>query len=294
MLRTEKRSSKSISSKLLDANIECALDKLGEQIIPSDGQVKGVVMRTLNDGINPKFSRMSGIQEWQNCVCLFVNIGGPEYNNVWLGGGAAITWFAQSRQDIESQVLQRLIASGKQLEGGYTCEENDFKTSSISEEAAERIQVKLERLAGSMVKKQEQRDLTTITRSAAKRIQVKLEWQLTTESDVEKYSKEASPKRERDASDCSVNSLGKSDNVVLLFCRLHKSLHPTKTNPSVNSSKQKRKNEDSACISYQDAYICCGRLQYLEHDATVSPISFVFKLMDYDVLQHRTHFKYLL
>ena len=32
-----------------------------------------------------------GALEWQNAVCLFVNVGGAEYNNLFLDGGRQVT-----------------------------------------------------------------------------------------------------------------------------------------------------------------------------------------------------------
>lgn len=93
-------------------------------------------------GILPRFSKMSGIQEWRNCVMLFVNIDGPDlrlpehncgsaeenvvcvgtsgYDNVFelaqsssVAGPSLLlfTWFAQSRQSEDTPVVQRLLRS---------------------------------------------------------------------------------------------------------------------------------------------------------------------------------------
>ena len=92
---------------------------LGKIIPPLGGQVKRAVMEEASASCSPKFSRMSGIQEWRNAICLFVNVYGDGYKNVFLDGGRAITWFAQSRQWEGTPVVQRLINSegGKNLEG---------------------------------------------------------------------------------------------------------------------------------------------------------------------------------
>ena len=65
------------------------------------GQVKKAVMELASrttSSITPTFSRMSGIQEWQNCIFVFVNVYGDDYKNVFLNDGERITWFAQPRQ----------------------------------------------------------------------------------------------------------------------------------------------------------------------------------------------------
>jgi len=59
--------------------------------------------------ITPTFSRMSGIQEWKNCIFLFVNVYGDDYKNVFLDGGRRITWFAQSRQNEGSKMTVLLV-----------------------------------------------------------------------------------------------------------------------------------------------------------------------------------------
>ena len=92
---------------------------LGQIIPPLGGQVKRAVMEEASATCSPKFSRMSGIQEWRNAICLFVNVYGDCYKNVFLDGGRAITWFAQSRQWEGTPVVQRLIncEGGKNLDG---------------------------------------------------------------------------------------------------------------------------------------------------------------------------------
>ena len=68
---------------------------------------------------SPTFSRMSGIQEWKNAVCLFINVYGDGYKNVFLEQGRFVTWFAQSRQWEGTPVVQRMIncAGGINAEG---------------------------------------------------------------------------------------------------------------------------------------------------------------------------------
>lgn len=87
----------------------------GAEIAPLGGtQAKRAVMEAAS-AVPPTFSRMSGIQEWQNCVMLFVNVYGEGYKNVLLNGGREITWFAQPRQWEGTPVIQRLINCA----GGY-------------------------------------------------------------------------------------------------------------------------------------------------------------------------------
>jgi hypothetical protein len=114
--------------------MNCDIDKLlqsyiGRSIAPRDGQVKRAVMSLSSSGACPSFNRMSGIAEWANCVFLFVNVGGSDYDNLLYfsssvaprvedlvadDAGAAcavMTWFAQPRQDAGTPVLLRLQRS---------------------------------------------------------------------------------------------------------------------------------------------------------------------------------------
>ena len=89
---------------------------LGEPVPPppGDGGLKAAVVRALSPVSNPKFSKMSGIQEWKNCVALYVNVGdknGNTYDNVFTRAGSQITWFAQPRQNEESPVIQSIVAT---------------------------------------------------------------------------------------------------------------------------------------------------------------------------------------
>ena len=94
-------------------------DFLGQIIAPLGGQVKRAAMMECAPKSSPTFSRMSGIQEWKNAVCLFVNVYGDGYKNVFLEGGRFITWFAQNRQWEGTPVVQRMIncAGGKDSDG---------------------------------------------------------------------------------------------------------------------------------------------------------------------------------
>eukprot|EP00938_MAST-03A_sp_MAST-3A-sp1_P000733 g733.t1 len=99
-----------MSIKYLNVDVERLHSSWLGKIVPKlGGQVKRAVMELAVSNGSPKFSRMSGIQEWRNVVMLFVNVYGDEYKNVFLHGGRQITWFAQSRQWEGTPVIQRLI-----------------------------------------------------------------------------------------------------------------------------------------------------------------------------------------
>jgi len=79
---------------------------------PNDGGLKAAVVRALSPVANPKFSKMSGIQEWKNCVALYVNVGdkhGNTYDNVFTRAGSRISWFAQPRQDEDTPVIRSIV-----------------------------------------------------------------------------------------------------------------------------------------------------------------------------------------
>ena len=80
------------SIKELNVNLKYLdMNYLGKIIPPMGGQVKRAVMETSCTSGTPKFSRMSGIQKWKNCIQLFVNVYGNGYKNVFLNGGKQIT-----------------------------------------------------------------------------------------------------------------------------------------------------------------------------------------------------------
>ena len=81
-------------------------------------------MHELSPIAHPKFSKMSGIQEWKNCVVLYVNVGdkyGNSYDNVFTNCGGCITWFAQPRQDEESSPIKTILSTMSKKE--VSCEE---------------------------------------------------------------------------------------------------------------------------------------------------------------------------
>ena len=49
--------------------------QLSQPISDGTGSFKAAVIHEISPIANPKFSKMSGIQEWRNVVTLFVNVG---------------------------------------------------------------------------------------------------------------------------------------------------------------------------------------------------------------------------
>lgn len=100
------------SCKNLNVAVQHLYDTwLGKIIPPQGGQVKKAAMDEATANGTPTFSRMSGIQEFKDGVCLFINVFGEGYKNVFLDSGCRVTWFAQSQQWEGSPVIQRMINS---------------------------------------------------------------------------------------------------------------------------------------------------------------------------------------
>ena len=106
------------SCRALKANIEYMYKFLGQYLFPTNGggAMKDAVMNLLKNGEHigmksPKFSKYSGIQEWENCISLFVNVDSSNYDNVWSNKGANMTWFAQQHQTVETRVIRRMLES---------------------------------------------------------------------------------------------------------------------------------------------------------------------------------------
>ena len=61
---------------------------------------KAAVMAAANHGSAPKFSKYSGVCEWNNCVFLWVNVMkkvGAGYGNTFNEEGRFMTWFGGSK-----------------------------------------------------------------------------------------------------------------------------------------------------------------------------------------------------
>ena len=70
-------------------------------------------MTRLNGGKRPTFSKY-GTTEWRNAIVLWVNIGGGDYNNVFLDGadgGLDLTWFASPRHHEGTPLVHRLLSA---------------------------------------------------------------------------------------------------------------------------------------------------------------------------------------
>lgn len=125
------------SLKALNAQLKHVYAEfLGHKIETTDGALKAAVVRELAPISNPKFSKMSGIQEWKNCVVLYVNVGdkyGNSYDNVFTQCGGCITWFAQPRQDEESSAIRTILSTyDVQKKDLYSCDE--MKDKALEEE----------------------------------------------------------------------------------------------------------------------------------------------------------------
>jgi hypothetical protein len=116
--RPKPASAKSCKNLVVDLE-RLANVHLGAVIPPLGGQVKRAAMEAAAGGA-VTFSRMSGIQEWENCVALFINVYGEGYKNAFLSGGREVTWFAQPRQWEGTPVIQRMI----NCEGGEVIDDD--------------------------------------------------------------------------------------------------------------------------------------------------------------------------
>lgn len=113
------------SSRAVEADLDKLRRALGDPIPRIGGQVKAAAMYfAAPEGVRPKFSRMSGIQQWRNAVFLFINVGGNDYANIFEEEGngddarCSVSWFAQKRQHELTPVILRLIASVTSLNNG--------------------------------------------------------------------------------------------------------------------------------------------------------------------------------
>jgi len=59
------------------------------------------------------FNKYCGVQEWSNCVFLWVNLATSDSPNDFLLNGRQITWFGGSRMHDESPVIHKLIQYGQ-------------------------------------------------------------------------------------------------------------------------------------------------------------------------------------
>lgn len=86
---------------------EFVINKSFEIAAPSDDKER-------LEGERLSFNKYCGIQEWQNCAFLWVNLGAPgnTVENEFLDGGKKITWFGGSRMDEWSPVMQKLLGWG--------------------------------------------------------------------------------------------------------------------------------------------------------------------------------------
>ena len=71
----------------------------------------------------PSFNRMSGLLQWRNCICLFVNLRASRYDNQFShshrgDGCMRLTWFAQASTKADSAIVQRLKGAREGGGGG--------------------------------------------------------------------------------------------------------------------------------------------------------------------------------
>ena len=61
---------------------------------------------------NLSFNKYCGVQEWQNCIFLWVNLNSDSPND-FLDNAKQITWFGGSRMHDDSPVIHKLLKHGK-------------------------------------------------------------------------------------------------------------------------------------------------------------------------------------
>ena len=75
----------------------------------------------MTQGRNARFSKYAGALEWRNAVVLFVNVGGKDYKNLFASDGVdglTMTWYASPRNNESTPVVQRLLATRGEADGG--------------------------------------------------------------------------------------------------------------------------------------------------------------------------------
>ena len=128
------RGKRSCRDMKVDIDKLLSKNQLGLHVYAPTTQIKASVMHAASlDGTMPTFSRMSGIQEWENAIMLFVNVYGTSYKNVFLDHGRQITWFAQSRQWEDTPVIRRLIEGCIMLPSAQTTTASKTKEKNNSQ-----------------------------------------------------------------------------------------------------------------------------------------------------------------
>ena len=64
-------------------------------------------------GTKLSFNKYSGVQEWKNCVYLWVNLNTADSPNDFLDNGRQITWFGGSKMHDQSPAILSLLRLGK-------------------------------------------------------------------------------------------------------------------------------------------------------------------------------------
>jgi hypothetical protein len=107
----QKESKKIIILSSIKINIKSINSLLSMKQFPF-AETKTEAMQKLADFKSHfKFSKLSGIQQFQNAIILFINIDGETYDNVVLDDSKRlIQWFAQSRQSLDSPVISRMMS----------------------------------------------------------------------------------------------------------------------------------------------------------------------------------------
>ena len=242
------------SIKTLDARMRaCAEKHLGTPIRPADGTgaMKAAVVHELSPIGNPRFSKYSGIQEWANCVCLFVNVGdkhGNSYDNVFTHAGGRISWFAQPRQHEETPVIAKIIGTGD-------AELDDLADATAPEALSLDAAVAA---AEGAVAAAEAAVAAAEAAALAEKSGKKKSGGNAEESAAAAAAAAAAASKK--GAKTSFSNGGKSDDDPVwplhLFCRME------------------------GC-----EYVYCGRLRCMEHDPDEVPMKFLFRLLDAPLLR---------
>jgi len=97
------------SARAIALSVDAIIERhLGKPV--SSTFTKAAAVEAITGRKNVSFSKYAGSLEWRNAILLWVNIGGADYRNVFLDGGARMTWYASPKNNEGTPVVRRLLA----------------------------------------------------------------------------------------------------------------------------------------------------------------------------------------
>ena len=272
---------------------------------------KAAVMILANNGIQPKFSKYSGVCEWRNCVFLWVNIvkgKGINYGNTFNEKGRFITWFGGSKMTegiiffpVNTLLIYLLITTTTKIIFflNITTADTDVVKRLLAVPSAQTLEEL--KVIGMEDYKREETGQTDNIITDRNKVLNKKDNDNDNYGDQNNYNNNSiDNKMDNNIDDRNSNRNDNSSNNII-----DNNNNYNNNNNNNDDNIENNNDKESSSFGQSDQiilfvriegenYSCLGRVGYISYNLNTSPIEFEWELLDFDKIKNHETFKRIL